>query len=322
MPVGCSPRQSLWQHRRQAFGGNRNQQGDYDCNVNVCMYACMQPGDYRKQYDGVEEAWRRADLRAGHRPVPECHPQPEHGKTRLQAGAPHGVFPLFHNHTKQVVYDILEQRCYDIDPDLPWSHRKRLAKAALLPDEIEKRLAFGVHMLSLNLAPAWYHRRVVWADICNSVLPTTVRKANMQALAHKGGSGWFSEGAPFFPIDGSRPRTPALAHSCSYLGAQNESYNRRGQKRDLALAGSECVRVFWMPILAQGILHLRRSRQNLMSILAQGKLHLEMLGSGFPGDHVTGMATFVQKLRAAVNLRFHKKQPSTVFVDRGGLMYR
>ena len=27
----------------------------------------------------------------------------------------------------QVVYDILENRFYDIDPDMPWSHQKRLA---------------------------------------------------------------------------------------------------------------------------------------------------------------------------------------------------
>ena len=181
--------------------------------------------------------------------------------------------------SKQVVYDILESRCYDIDPDLPWSHRKRINKAALLPQEIERRLAFGNHMLSLRLTPSWYFKHVLWTDICNSVMPTTLRKANMQALAQKGGSGWISE------------------------GAQHESYNRRGRKEDLVLGGKECIRVFWMPILAQG------------------KLHLEILGSRFPGDHVSGMAYFVHKIRAAINVRFHGAQPDTVFVDRGGGFY-
>ena len=32
---------------------------------------------------------------------------------------------------KQVVYDILGNRCYDIDPDTPWSHQKRMAKVGM-----------------------------------------------------------------------------------------------------------------------------------------------------------------------------------------------
>ena len=79
----------------------------------------------------------------------------------------------------------------------------------------------------------------------------------------------------------------------------------RGAKEDLKLCGSECVRVFWMPVLTRG------------------KLHVEVLGSSFPGDHVSGMDTFVQKLRTAVNTRFRGggSQPDIVFVDRGGGFY-
>ena len=182
--------------------------------------------------------------------------------------------------SRQVVYDILESRCYDIDPELPWTHRKRLAKTVLLSRDMERRVEFGEHMLGLGHTAHWYHRHVVWTDICNSVLPTTIRKANMQALAHKGGSGWISE------------------------GSQNEAYNMRGKKEDLVLAGKECIRVYWMPILTRG------------------KFHLEVLGSSFPGDHVTGMADFVHKLRAAINVRFHGSQPDIVFVDRGGGFYQ
>ena len=65
------------------------------------------------------------------------------------------------------------------------------------------------------------------------------------------------------------------------------------------------MRVFWMPILARG------------------KLHVEVLGTSFPGDHPHGMSTFVQKLRAAINIRFQGDgpQPDVVFVDRGGRFY-
>ena len=182
--------------------------------------------------------------------------------------------------SKQVVYDILESRCYDIDPATPWCHQKRLAKVALLAQDIQKRLTFGQHMLSLRHTPQWYLRHVIWTDICNNVMPLTIRKANAQALAQKGGAGWISD------------------------DAKNELINRRGSKQELVLARRECLRVYWMPILAQG------------------KLHLELLGSDFPGDHTSGMATFVHKLRSSINVRFHTDQPETVFVDLGGGFYQ
>ena len=41
--------------------------------------------------------------------------------------------------SKQVVYDILENRCSDIDPSMPWSHQKRLVKSAVLPHAFLER---------------------------------------------------------------------------------------------------------------------------------------------------------------------------------------
>ena len=86
--------------------------------------------------------------------------------------------------------------------------------------------------------------------------------------------------------------------------ARHEPANMRGKKHELVLAGKECVRVYWMPVLARG------------------KLHIEMLGPGFPGDHVNGMPTFVQKLKSSLNTRFRNDQPTTVFVDLGGGFYQ
>ena len=77
----------------------------------------------------------------------------------------------------------------------------------------------------------------------------------------------------------------------------------RGKTEDLKLCGSECIRVYWMPILAQG------------------KLHIKLLGSGFPGASRKGMAAFVQKIRAAINKRFREVPPEIVLVDRGGGFY-
>ena len=67
----------------------------------------------------------------------------------------------------------------------------------------------------------------------------------------------------------------------------------------------ESRRVYWMPILARG------------------KLHVELLGSEFPGDKVEGMEEFVEKLAKAVRMRFPDRddQPNIVYVDRGEGFY-
>ena len=119
--------------------------------------------------------------------------------------------------SKQVVYDILENRCYDIDPSIPWSHQKLLAKSAVLPQDMPKRLAFGNCMLSLRHTPHWYWRRVVWADICNSVLPTTIRKANAQALAHTS-----AEGGCWMDVRGCEARPCQHARQEAGLGPRWE----------------------------------------------------------------------------------------------------
>ena len=183
--------------------------------------------------------------------------------------------------SKHVIYSIFESKCYDEDPSRTWAHRSRSSKEALTEGEISKRLQFGKHMESLRHGAEWYFRHVVWTDVCNDVLPLTERKCLLQAQARKGGAGWMS------------------------AGSETKSYNLRGKKEQLKLSGSECQRVFWMPILARG------------------KLHLEVLGSSFPGDHPSGMSTFVHKLRAAVQSRFRNEdsQPGIVFVDRGGGFY-
>ena len=68
----------------------------------------------------------------------------------------------------------------------------------------------------------------------------------------------------------------------------------------------ESKRVYWMPVLARG------------------KLHIELLGSDFPGDKVEGMGRFVEKLSKAVHVRFPDEadRPNMVFVDRGEGFYK
>ena len=85
---------------------------------------------------------------------------------------------------------------------------------------MEARLLFGKHMEDLKLTSEWYAQHVVWRDICNDALPKTQRRANLQALARKGGSGCTSPGSETLPC------------------------NMRGKTEDLKLCGTACLCVF------------------------------------------------------------------------------
>ena len=103
----------------------------------------------------------------------------------------------------------------------------------------------------------------MWTDICCDLKPLSKKKAQLQMLARKGASGWQSE------------RSRAT------------SYNRREDKGHLKIKQkNESRRVYWMPVLARG------------------KLHIELLGSEFPGDKVEAMPEFVEKLKKAIKMRF------------------
>ena len=129
----------------------------------------------------------------------------------------------------------------------------------------------------------WYFKHVAWTDICCDLQPLSQKKAQLQAMARKGGSGWQSK------------------------GCRAKSYNLRGDKGHLKIKqGKESKRVYWMPVLACG------------------KLHVELLGSAFPGDKVEAMPAFVEKLKKALCLRFPNNidRPNVIFVDRGEGFYK
>ena len=83
-----------------------------------------------------------------------------------------------------------------------------------------------------------------------------------------------------------------------------DNQNLRGDKNTLKLSGSDTQRVYWAPILAMG------------------KLHVEILPLGFPGETEAGAAILMQRVRAALNVRFQStRAPRHVFVDRGNGFY-
>ena len=64
------------------------------------------------------------------------------------------------------------------------------------------------------------------------------------------------------------------------------------------------MRVWWLPILTRG------------------KLHIEILPENFPGDTEEGAGLMVQKVRSALNIRFQgATAPTVLFTDRGNGFY-
>ena len=105
------------------------------------------------------------------------------------------------------------------------------------------------HVLSTWLWPwawntvhgPWFMNHGAWR------IPRTLKKATDMALASKGGKSWMSE--------------------CS----QQKSQNLRKDKNHLKRNSSDCVRVWWVPILTKG------------------KLHIEPLPDDFPIYNVEGL---------------------------------
>ncbi len=100
--------------------------------------------------------------------------------------------------------------------------------------------------MDLRRAGQGYVDNLVWCDVCNSVWPRTRKKASKQALARKGGTGWMSD------------------------GTQGQSANLRGPLKVLKMNSSDTVKVWWVPILSRG------------------KLHVEPLLGNFPGETEEG----------------------------------
>ena len=72
----------------------------------------------------------------------------------------------------------------------------------------------------------------------------------------------------------------------------------------LKVNSSDCIRVWWVPVLTRG------------------KLHVDLLPDDFPGETPEGAAMMVAKMRAALNIRFQgSSAPRALFTDRGDGFY-
>ena len=170
--------------------------------------------------------------------------------------------------------------CYDKNPDKKWANRRRLSRKALTASTMLRRMAWAEYMRSLRHTARWYFKHCVWVDICNTILPTCEKKCEEQTRGRKSDKTWASE------------------------DAMGDDINLAGDKRALKMNSWDTQRVWWMPVLTMG------------------KLHVELLPASFPGDRPEGMDVFVAKVRAALNCRFPSGGAHTVVcTDRGAGFY-
>ena len=81
---------------------------------------------------------------------------------------------------------------------------------------------------------------------------------------------------------------------------QENSANLRGNEKALKMKSTDTIRIWWVPMLSQG------------------KLHIEILPDSFPGETEEGAAIMVAKVRAALNIRFQgSTAPKTALLEWG-----
>ena len=152
-----------------------------------------------------------------------------------------------------------------------------MSRSALTEEMMAKRARLAGVVLARGHSSEWLFENIVWSDLCNSVLPRTEKVAAAQALARKSNKGWGSKGCREF------------------------SRNLRGSQEVLKQKGWSSERIWWVPILAKG------------------KLHVEVLGEDFPGEEPAGAAMFAVAVKRGLCKRFRTgiPKPSVLFLDRG-----
>jgi len=139
---------------------------------------------------------------------------------------------------KRAVYDVMRSLCHDGDPAKPWVNGALFSKSALTAEDMLRRYHWAVHIANLRHRAQWYHDKVIFTDICNSILPTNEKKANEQALARKNKRAW---------------RPP---------GSELKSRNLSGRKETIKQKGWGTRRLYWVPVLCRGKFHIEFIGEN------------------------------------------------------------
>ena len=108
-------------------------------------------------------------------------------------------------------------------------------------------------------------------------------------------------GTPFHPLPKTTKLSPIWRWTACFLPLRQ---NLKLPKGVLKLNSSDTIRVWWVPILTRG------------------KLHIEYLPDNFEGETQGGATEMVARVRSALNIRFQGTTPPCVlFTDRGNGFY-
>ena len=135
---------------------------------------------------------------------------------------------------KKVLYNVLRKRCYDDAKDTndTWTNSTRCSKNALTDGQITARYAWGQNMKAKRHSPEWYYDKLIWTDICNTILPRTQKKHEEQIMARKARKGWGSKKTKL------------------------KSRNLKGNVSAIKQKSYDSIRVWWAPVLMRGKLHI------------------------------------------------------------------
>ena len=183
--------------------------------------------------------------------------------------------------SKHSVYRILGEDCYDDDPCLPWVNKARYSKKALTPEMMERRLKFADYVEGLHHSKNWFFNKLVWTDLCNSIIPLSEKKANEMALARKAKRGGMSP------------------------GSELSSENSKGHQEALKQRSWNTMRIWWFPMLSRGKLHVDVFDENFPGETPEGAAEL--------------VAKVRSALN--VRFQTAASQPNVIFTDRGRGFY-
>ena len=109
-----------------------------------------------------------------------------------------------------VLRRVLNEDCYDVDPEHPWRFQPRLRKRFLSEEVQAERLKMSEALLGPEFehcTPGWYHQNVVWMDPCASILPGSKAQWLKMKQVLKGPKGYISDNAKMDSSNLSGPVT-------------------------------------------------------------------------------------------------------------------
>ena len=82
--------------------------------------------------------------------------------------------------TPKVILNVFKTRCFDNDPEHPWTYESPKLKTALMPELKQARLKWAEDMLEKNHHAGWYFRHVVWFDPCYTIVPGSTQNKQLR----------------------------------------------------------------------------------------------------------------------------------------------